>query len=225
MASKSGGKKWLVVVVILLLAASVAAYILIEEDEGLVENERVDGVTIDVHANQDLDRSVELQEKAKKLRAILDAKKKMGEQDLARNEAPETSENPNELTDVEKRALQEKLSSMYDPQELLDVLSSKDARAGGEHSRKINEAFGEIARAKSIEWSGGQLPVSESMRMALGRVNVVRSYSLNLMHAHIPQDPARQWEMVNRLNEQFSSRVSTVNDLYPFLGVQLVETP
>lgn len=224
MASVSNKVKLSMALGTLVLAGGIIACLVSGRDEeGARRGEdRLEGRMMEVLDKEDPDRARALREKVDRLRAILDNKKKEA---LTKIEQREKVEETDGLTPDEQGSLRQLVSRLYDPAAISRVLSSEDPQASGEYSREVNRNYQEMMKGDEFDVEGGRVLVSDAVKKALSRVSVLKSYTLSIMHAHMPGDPERQSMMVNRVNEQFGKRLETVSELYPFLDIPLVEAP
>lgn len=228
MASSGRNVKLLIIVGIVVAGAGVAAYLFFGgEEAATVSEEKPTGKMIDVLEKTDPERADAFKKKADRLKKILENRQKEAErkrEEKARDEADRNVEE-NGLTTREAEVVGKLVSRLYDPEEIAAVLASSDPDASAAFVRGLDEAYQDAMKSDYLEVDGDRVPITPPLRHALQRSNVLRSYSMNLMHAHAPGDLDRQREMVDRVNKSFSSRMQSLADMYPFMNVPLVESP
>jgi hypothetical protein len=224
MGTQGHGTRWLFIVGILLLVGGGVAFLLTREGD---EEERPEGrgTPPDGTAGVDAKDARAVKDKARRLKALME----MGRAEALREErerhAPrEEAGDEAPLSPAQEAAIKETVDRLYDPAAIMEALRGERGSAG-EYAREIGESFRDLTASTTLDGPDGPVPVSAEVKMALDRANALRSYTLNLMHAHRPDNLDRQWEMVRRVNDQFRSRIDTLNELYPFLGVRMVEAP
>ncbi|MBW2277029.1 MAG: hypothetical protein JRF63_06020 [Deltaproteobacteria bacterium] len=206
---------------VLLVGSAIAMVVLIvgSDDEG----EPVRSSADERRAAREEDR----EQKAKQLKKVLENKRPLrkGPQPppLVRDPEPaEDQHEPASLTPQQRLALKSVLAGFYSPDRLADALRNRTAP---EYAREVSQSYREAFEGDQIDFGRGVEPVTPEVKEVIKRMGVVKDYVMNMLHTMRPEGQEElQQQMIDRMNDSMGRRIDQLNEDYPFLGIQKVES-
>ena len=173
------------------------------------------------------DRREEREKKAEQLKKVLETKRPLRKgpkpPPLVRDPEPEADpDEPVKLTPEQRLALKSVLSSFYSPDRLADALRNRTAP---DYAREVSQSYREAFESEQIDYGRGSVQVTPEVKEVIKRMGVVKDYVMNMLHTMRPEGQEElQQQMMDRMNDSMGRRIDLLNEDYPFLGIQKVES-
>lgn len=217
-----GAAGWVLpILAIVLIGAAAAMVIVITSSDGEDEPARPAADERRAEKEREIQRKKQQLEKALSTRRP--ARERPGIPAAARDREPsDDGEGTPDLTPAQRLALKSVLDGFYSPGELRDALRNRTAP---EYAREVSQRYIEALESKEIDYGRGTVPVTPEVETALRRLGVVKDYVMNMLHTMRPEGSEElQQQMMDRMNDSLGRRIDQLNEDYPFLGVQKVES-
>jgi hypothetical protein len=204
------------IAVVVVLAAFVVYAVVGTDGEEAVE---------EAAAERDAERERALDEKRRKLQQVLATKRpprRIEDRPGAPYRQQRDEDQPAQLTPRQKVALKGALDKFYSPQDLAQALRDRTAPR---YAREVNQKYQELVVSETIDDAQGSVPITPDVRLVIKRLNVVAGYAMNMLHTMRPEGHEDlQQQMMDRINNSFGKRFDQLNQDYPFLDAQTVNS-
>ncbi len=215
------GRKWVIVVLaVLLCGGAVAAFLILGGDRDPPVEPEGKGTIMDLAHGEDGKRIRDMKKKMERFKHVM-----RNQKEQARMEERERSpgESKLKLDPREKSALRAAVGGCYDPGA---IQRSLDEKRTSEYASEVIEMCDGIRRAQTLDTPTGPVPMTNEMKEVVKRSSWLKNYALLLIKTQKPSEQEdAQWKEIKQINDKYKYRLHSVADLYPFLGIEMMETP
>ena len=209
----------MVAVAVLLCGGAVAAFLILGVDgDPPVDSEGKDTI-MDLSRGEDGERIRALKKKMERFRHVMRKQKEQARvEERAQADRPKLNLDPRE-----KSALKVAIGRCYDPGA---IQRSLDEKRTSEYASEVIEMCDGIRRSETLDTPTGPVPMTNEMKEVVKRSSWLKNYALTLIKTQKPSEQEdAQWKEIRRINGKYKYKLHSVADLYPFLGIEMMETP